>query len=243
MKLPPSRRDERRALGKTPERPAEFHGDAKRELLEAHGVDGRQVAGDACPLVAPVVARPKGACRAPECEVLAACVDVERVAVNDVVRMRLRQAARQHLPRLARVARARDDHARVDGNAYRILARRHQPGGVAVVRVHGDGEAKDRGADALDVDPRSPAIVRPEDSVVVLRPEAIRAPATLNDAVRVLNRFVFSSLRRHVLCEHPSTRERPRLAAVIRQPGAAARHPNVYSAGVRRVHAHGMDGR
>src|SRR5262249_4218187 len=81
--------------------------------LKPDGVHRRQARVERLPGVAPVGAEPQAARRRAEGEVLPRRVDVEAVAVDEVVGVLLRQALAQGLPRLAAVARAVDDHGPV----------------------------------------------------------------------------------------------------------------------------------
>src|SRR3546814_9271903 len=78
----------------------------------------------------------------PHGEGLAGGVDVEGMAVDEVVGLLLREALRQRLEAGAAVAGARDDNAPVDRHAALVLHRRHEPGGPGVVGMHRHGEAE-----------------------------------------------------------------------------------------------------
>src|SRR6266480_6438336 len=74
---------------------------------EAHRVDRRQRVRHACPAVALVLAHPKAACRRAEGEPFAALIEHERMAIHDIVCVRLRQALGEDIEGFAAVARAR----------------------------------------------------------------------------------------------------------------------------------------
>src|SRR6516225_12301055 len=74
---------------------------------EAHGVDRRQRVRHAGPAVALVLAHPQAARGRAEGELFAALIERERVAIDDIVGVRLRQALGQDIEGLAAVARAR----------------------------------------------------------------------------------------------------------------------------------------
>src|ERR1043166_7902041 len=76
---------------------------------EPQGIDRRQRVRHACPAVALVLADPQAACRRPESQSLAGFVERKRVAIDDVVGVRLRQACGQGLKAFAAVVAARDD--------------------------------------------------------------------------------------------------------------------------------------
>src|SRR3546814_11426161 len=93
----------------------------------------------------------------PHGEGLAGGVDVEGMAVDEVVGLLLRQALRQRLEAGAAVAGARDDDAPVDRHAALVLHRRHEPGGPGIGGLERHGEAEGRGAGLVDMDQISPA--------------------------------------------------------------------------------------
>src|SRR5262252_552287 len=76
---------------------------------EAHGVDRRQRVRHAGPAVALVLAHPQAARGRAEGEPFAGFIERERVAIDDIVGVLLRQALGQDIEGLAAVARARHD--------------------------------------------------------------------------------------------------------------------------------------
>src|SRR5271165_2797248 len=84
-------------------------------LLESHGMDGRQVGRERLPGIAAVLAKPKRTGGGSEREAIAGLVNVECVAVNQIVSVLLRQTVRQCFERPATVAGAVDHHAAVLG--------------------------------------------------------------------------------------------------------------------------------
>src|SRR4051812_43257098 len=75
--------------------------------LESHGENRGQVRRDALPVVAAVVRDPQPAGGRADRQALPARVDVETVAIHEVVRRSFRKAASQNLVAPAPVARAR----------------------------------------------------------------------------------------------------------------------------------------
>src|SRR5688572_15383950 len=85
--------------------------------VESREVDRRQLRRDALPAVAPVFGYPYAAGGRADHQALAGCVDVEAVAVDEVVGMFLGQSLAQHRERLAAVAGASDHQLRVHRDA------------------------------------------------------------------------------------------------------------------------------
>src|SRR6185436_8091311 len=94
---------------------------------EADGINRRQVA-DLGPVVAFVVAGPEVAGGAAEGGVFAAAVDVEGMAVDEIVGMFLGQTVGEESERFAAIARARRDDAAIDRDAFFIFLSRNEPG-------------------------------------------------------------------------------------------------------------------
>src|SRR5512132_1919768 len=63
-----------------------------------------------------------------------------RMAVDHVIGMRLRQPLAQCLEALAAVAGARDHQLALSRDAFLVLDLGHEPDGIRVARMHGDGE-------------------------------------------------------------------------------------------------------
>src|SRR6267142_2112981 len=135
-------------------------------------MDRRQVLRKAAPRITLVLREPKASGGRAEGEALAARVDVEAVAIDQVVRV-LRQSFAEHGERLAAIAGARHHQLRIDRDAAFVLHRRHEPGGIGVFRMHRDREAELRRRDRADLREARRAVDRAEYAVMVLRPEHV----------------------------------------------------------------------
>src|SRR5512132_866205 len=94
---------------------------ARRSLHEANAVDRREVGADTLPRVALIFGGPERAGGAPERQEIACLVDVEGVAIDEVIGMLLGETAAEDLERLAAVAGARGDDAALHGHAAVVL--------------------------------------------------------------------------------------------------------------------------
>ena len=79
---------------------------AKPRSGEPHRIDWGQGVRDAGPVVALILAHPKSASRGAEGEPVAGRIKRQRMAIDDVIGVPLRQATGEDLERLAAVARA-----------------------------------------------------------------------------------------------------------------------------------------
>src|SRR5262245_57940066 len=133
--------------------------DAVRALSpESHRIDRRQRVRHAGPAVALVLAHPQPASGRAEGEALARVVERQRVAVDHVIGMRLRQPLAQDVKALAAIAGARDHQLALARDALLVLDLRHEPRGIRIARMHCDGEAEGRRLDSGDLG-KAPALV------------------------------------------------------------------------------------
>jgi len=86
------------------------------------------MAREQLPAIAGVFADPDRAGRAAEDQPLAGLVDVQGMAIDQVVGVFLRQAVGQHVECSAAVAGAGDDDFAIDGDAVGIAGRGDEPG-------------------------------------------------------------------------------------------------------------------
>ena len=94
------------------------------------------------PVIALILAHIKTARRGGEGEAVAAVVDGEGVAIDDIVGVALRQAAAQDIEGPAGVAGARDHERALDWDAALVLDCRDEPGRVRFAGMDGDGKAE-----------------------------------------------------------------------------------------------------
>src|SRR5690606_21058805 len=143
-----------------------------RLLGETHAIDRRKIVGDGFPAVALVLADPEVPRGTAEREVLAAVV--ERVAVDHVVGVLLRQPVAELLPGGPAVSGARDEKAAVDGRAMRVGLAGDEPRGLAVALVGRDGEAEVHASlGVADLLPGDGSVVAVEHAAVVLLPDMV----------------------------------------------------------------------
>src|SRR5207244_3244907 len=109
-------------------------------LGEPHRVDRREVVPEALPLLAPVRREEDVPRRRAEGERVA--LRVERVAVDEVVAILLREAVAEVLPRAAAVLGPADDEPPVDGVAVLVARGRDDPRRLRVARRGRDREAE-----------------------------------------------------------------------------------------------------
>ena len=95
------------------------------------------------PVVTAVLADPGGARGGAESQPLARGIEIQGMAVDQVVGPGLGQAAAQGLEAAATVAGAVHHHAAFGGNAPLVLDGRHEPGRVRILRMHHHREAED----------------------------------------------------------------------------------------------------
>src|SRR6201996_9460158 len=111
-------------------------------LCKSHRIDRRQRMRDAGPAVALVLAHPQPAGGRTECKLLAAAVERQRVAIDDVVGVRLGQPAGQHVEALAAVARARHRKLAATRDALLVFDLRHEPRHIGIARMDRDCKAE-----------------------------------------------------------------------------------------------------
>src|SRR6516165_4443785 len=99
---------------------------------------------DAGPAVALILADPEAPGRGPEGEPFTPRVERERMAVDDIVGMCLRQALGQDVEAFAAVARARDHEPALAWNALLILDLGDEPCRVGLARMHDHRKAERR---------------------------------------------------------------------------------------------------
>src|SRR5690349_19790646 len=95
----------------------------------------RQMLRYAMPMIALIVRHVQRTGRRAEGECLALVVDVERMPVNDVVRVLLRQTVGERGERLAAVARAGDNEFAVDRITAFVFLGGDEPGGLRLLRM------------------------------------------------------------------------------------------------------------
>src|SRR5579883_1824909 len=200
-----------------------------------HRPDRRQARLRHTPGIAAILGDPEAAARRAEGEALAAAIDIEGVAPDEVIGVVLRQAVAQHLEAAAAVARARDDDLAVHRNAALVLHRRDEPGRLGVARMGGDGEAEFRGPDRRHLAPIGAAILRAEDAVVMLTPEDVGMGGAAGEAMDVLGDRLLAQLRRHVFGTHAAVDDAPGGAAIAARPDARRRDADPDVVGGARI--------
>src|SRR5262245_35137993 len=106
--------------------------------------------------------------------------------------------------------------------------------------MHGDSKSKRGRIHVRDLGPRSGAIRRPENAIVVLHPQGGGGCRALDDQMRILRVRLVLEFGRHVLRAHSLAPDTPRSAAVASRPGAACGHSDHDVVRVSRVYADGM---
>ena len=108
-----------------------------------------------------------------------------------------------------------DDKLGVDWDAAFVLHRGHEPGGVGILRMHGEREAELRRRDRRQLFPVRGAVRGAKHAVMVLRVEDLRICRALHQTMHVLDILLAAALRREVLRIHSLRGEMPVLAAVV----------------------------
>src|ERR1700758_3709967 len=216
-------------------------GDAVAASREAHRIDRRQRVRHARPAVALVLAYPKAACRRAEGEPFAALIEHERMAIHDIVCVRLRQALGQDIEGFAAVARARHDQLALARDALLILDFRDKPRGIGLPRMHHDRETERRWLDAGDLRERLALVGGDENAVVVLHPHALGRRRTLRETMDVLGNGVVGLSRGSVFGPHTFAAQGPAGAPVLGEPDTSSRNRNPHAPRIARVHADRMD--
>lgn len=145
------------------------------------------MARHAVPVVAGVVRDIERTGRAAERERLAVGIDVEGMAIDQVIRVLLRQTAGQCVEAVPSVTRSIDHHAPAARNAALVLVRRHEPRDIGVPRMHRDRESERGRLDVLQFAPVAATVRGAEDAVVMLRPQDFGRCRAVRDAVYVLD--------------------------------------------------------
>src|SRR5262249_6966298 len=136
-------------------------------------VDRRKVVTDHAPGLAAILGDVDVAGRRPEAN--APALRVESVAIDDVVRVRLRQTLAERLPCRAAVVRARGEERAAHGHALVVGLRGDDPRRASVALVDGDREAEvHRDVALAHALPRARAVLAHEHAAVVLLPNEIR---------------------------------------------------------------------
>src|SRR5215470_6829893 len=199
------------------------------QLSKPDRIDRWQRVTDAGPVVALVLAHPESPGRRAECEPVARLVKRQRVTVDDIIGVRLRQSLRENVEVLAAVARARDDELAFARDALLVLDLGDKPGRVGLLGMYRDRKAEHRRLDAFDLGEALAFVGGDEDAVVVLHPHPLRRRAALRQAVHVLADRVMRLLGRHVLGAHAFAAQRPVVAAVFGTPDPAGRDSDRHS--------------
>src|SRR5262249_40201463 len=116
-----------------------------------------------------------------------------------------------------------------------------EPRGVALARMHDNGEAEGRGLDAGDLLERLALVGGDEDAVVVLHPHAPRRGAALHETMHVLGDGIVGLLGRGVFGAHPVAAQAPARAAILREPDAAGRDRDPHALGIAWIDADRME--
>src|SRR5689334_2634934 len=114
---------------------------------------------DQLPALAGIIARPQAARGRAHGEPDAGLVDVEGMAVDQVVSVLLRQTLAEGLPGLAAVLRASHGERAVARQPHLVLDRGHEPGGAGLARMRRDREAEIV-AGRLELRPRNAGVAR-----------------------------------------------------------------------------------
>src|SRR3569623_433320 len=140
---------------------------------EPHGIDGRQLGTYAGPALPTVAAEPETAGGRAHRAPLARAIDIEPVAIDEVVGRRRGETLGQQFKRLATVGGAHHAEAALHGHAVELRLRGREPGAARLARMARDREAEARRR-ALPLLPLGRVVGRMKDAVVVLYPKVIR---------------------------------------------------------------------
>src|SRR6185295_17654596 len=157
---------------------------------ESHGVHRRQIRSNGLPGIAAVVTDPDRTRGGAECQTLAGLIDIQTMAVDQVVGVLLRQALPQRLECLAAVAGPIDHNAAIGRAAFLVLECRHEPRGVRSLRMDGHGKSEHRRFYIRDLRPRRGAVCGLEYAIVMLNPEHLRISGTLHQAMYILPEWI-----------------------------------------------------
>src|SRR2546423_419498 len=210
-------------------------------LTEPHAIRRWEMLRDRPPAGPLVLAHPQRPRGRAEREPAPRLVDVERVAIGEIVGVLLRQPLREHLKAFAPIPGARYDYPALHRDALLVAHARHEPGGVRVVGMHRHREAERRGLDRGDLLPGRRAIGGAEDAVVVLDPKGIGPGPTLDQVVGILNVGIILALGRHVRRAHALGPALPGRTAVPGHPHAATRDADRHVARIAGIHADRME--
>ena len=155
--------------------------------------------------------------------------------------MALRQAVGAHLEARPAIVGARDDHLRIDRDAYSVGLRGDEPGALGIARVGGDGEAEGAGPGLGDRSPQVPTVGGTVDAAMMLHPQHVRIGGALGNRVRVLDIGILGTLGRHEVGPHAGAGVGPGSAGVAGLPDTAARDGDGDMGTVARVDEHAVD--
>ena len=143
------------------------------------------------------------------------------MAVNQIERVLVGQAARQRGEGLAAVAGAVDHETSVDGNAVFVLDARHKPGGVRIMGVDGHGKAEDGRFDIGELGKCFGAVLGQKDPVMVLAPDRVGIGGAAREAVDVLEKLVVGGVGRRIVGTETFAAKAPAVAAIGAFPDTA----------------------
>lgn len=199
--------------------------------------------GEIIPGITLIAAMPEGAGGGAEGQLISIWRDLQRVAIDEVVGMFLRQAIGAGGESFPAIARAGDDEFAVDRDAQFVFYRRYKPRGAGILRVNRYGETKSRRSDVFNFMPASEIVGGLENTVVVLGPEMVGRAGALDESVRILDIGIATLVGRHVSGAHALGTVFPVRAVVFADPDAAAGDAEDDAAAVARVDGDGVDAR
>src|SRR5438132_4892755 len=140
-------------------------------------------------------------------------IDVECMAIYQVVRVFLRKTFGEGLESLAAIPRAVDDDTSFRRITLFVFNGRYEPGPICVRRMNNNGKAKGGWLYVLDLLPGCCGIDGFKDSIVMLGPNHVGIRAALREHMRILCIRLELALQRHVLGAHSLSRDLPCIAA------------------------------
>src|SRR5581483_2000079 len=188
------------------------------ELSKPHCVDRWKVCVDYLPIVALVFSNPQASCCRTHHKRISSRIYIERMSIDQIISVLLRQSIAQHIECLATIAGARHNDLSVDRESLLVLNCRDKPCGVGIVWMDRDRKAKYRRRNISQLLPGVSSVSRAENPIVVLSPEYRWIVLALHHSMRILIDLAIGQIRRHVGRAHSFCTARPCFASIFGLP-------------------------